>query len=59
MNWKKRLALCKIQVYANNTFIDTYRSGVRVKNETGEVEYLNAHPMTDWDNELAIAKSKT
>lgn len=56
MNWRKRAKTCALQVYANNQFENYPIGGVQVFNpESGEIEFLNSHPKTDWVKELAHA----
>jgi len=57
-DWKKRVVVCKNQVHANKMFGSAPIGGVAVKDEGGNIIYLNQHPKTDWDKELAEALSK-
>jgi len=58
MDWKNRVKVCENQVYANSIFGNAPIGGVKVKDETGNIIYLNQHPKTNWNKELAIAKEK-
>ena len=58
INWRKRILVCINQVTANRIFGSAPIGGVRTWDKDGNVEYLNQHPKTDWDKELAIARTK-
>ncbi len=59
MNCRKRAKICQLQVEANIRFENYPIGGVQVFNtESGEVEYLNSHPKTNWEAELAKANEE-
>jgi len=56
MNWRKRVKVCKLQVWAVQQFENHPIGGVQVRNSQGNIEFLNSHPKTDWEKELYLAE---